>query len=75
MSVSIELTAECIWVDVCGPVVTGGGREIVGSPSLLGRLDLATCHSYRAPDMYTLFENIEMHNFLIFINQKTEHCI
>lgn len=31
-----------------------------GLPSLLGRLDLATCHSYWAPDMYTLFENIEM---------------
>ena len=31
-----------------------------GHASLLGKLNLATCHSYWAPDMYTLFENIEM---------------
>ena len=55
----------CLW-----PLVTGGGRETVGSP-VLGRLNLATCHSYWAPDMYTLFENIEM--FIISLLHQSEN--
>lgn len=45
----------CVW-----PRGHRGWEGDCGLPSLVGRLDLATCHSYLVPDMYILFENIEM---------------
>lgn len=56
------------------PCGHSGWEGDCGLPSLLGRLDLATCHSYWATNIYIQFENLEM-CIISFINQKTEHRI